>query len=194
MIILFLLSLIIIIIVHEAAHLIIAKKCKCGVIRYSIGFGKPILFSKKIGDTIYQITPWIFGGYCELQGELESTNNTDDFINLPYRKKLAIAIAGCAVNVISGTIIMVFGMVFNIYYLIYFGYVSLVLGLSNWIIPIPCLDGGYALWYPILTKVFGKEKGTKIFAKVVQISFAIVIVLNIACIPLLIQLFKTGRF
>jgi len=50
---LFLFSLLIVVMTHEAAHLIVAKKCKCGVIKYSIGFGKPILFSKKFKGTIY---------------------------------------------------------------------------------------------------------------------------------------------
>jgi len=190
--IIFFISLILIIILHEASHLIIAKRCGCGVIRYSIGFGKPILFSKKIKGTIYQITPWIFGGFCELKGELIETNDKDAFINLPYRKKLAIAIAGCAVNIFSGTLAMIFGLRFHIYYLYYFGCISLALGISNWFIPIPCLDGGYALWYPILTKIFGKEKGTKIFAKLVRISFILIILVNIACIPLLIRLLRTG--
>ena len=191
--ILFFISLIVIIIIHEAAHLIVAKKCNCEVLKYSIGFGKPILFSKKINETIYQITPWIFGGYCQLKGELNSTRAKGAFINLPYRKKFAIAIAGCAINIIMGVLAMIFGVLFDKYTLYYFGYLSLALGLTNWIIPLPCLDGGYALWYPILTKIFGKIKGTKIFAKAVQISFIIVMILNIACIPLLIQLIRTGR-
>lgn len=189
--IIFLASLIIIIIFHELAHLIVAKKCNCGVEVYSIGFGKPYL-AKKLGNTEYRISPWIFGGYCRLKGELDSTKDKDAFINLPYRKKLAIAIAGCAVNMISGILVMYLGVKFQIYYLWYFGYISLILGITNWFIPIPCLDGGYALWYPVLTRIFGKEKGTIIFAKTVRISFIFIMILNIICIPLLIQLIVGG--
>jgi len=189
---LFLFSLLIVVMTHEAAHLIVAKKCKCGVIKYSIGFGKPILFSKKFKGTIYQITPWLFGGFCELKGELSKSRAKNAFVNLPYRKKVAIAGAGCAVNVLMGLIAILIGHCLSNYYFFYFGYLSLVLGLSNWFIPIPCLDGGYALWYPILTKMFEKNKGTKIFEKAVQISFKIIIVLNIMCIPLLIKLIRMG--
>jgi len=187
----FLICLLIIIVVHEAAHLIVAKKCKCGVIRYSIGFGKPILFSKKIGNTIYQLTPWLFGGFCELKGELKSTTEKDDFINLPYSKKFAIAIAGCAVNILSGTIAMLLGLKFLNYNLYYFGWISLMLGATN-LLPIPCLDGGYIVWFPILVKKFGLNRGTTIFAKSVRITFIIVMALNIACIPLLIKLIAKG--
>jgi len=91
-----------------------------------------------------------------------------------------------------GLIAILIGHCLSNYYFFYFGYLSLVLGLSNWFIPIPCLDGGYALWYPILTKMFEKNKGTKIFEKAVQISFKIIIVLNIMCIPLLIKLIRMG--
>jgi membrane-associated protease RseP (regulator of RpoE activity) len=186
--ILFLISLFIIIILHEAAHLITAKQCGCGVIKYSIGFGKPIIFSKKIKDTVFQITPWIFGGYCELKGELITSRAKNAFINLPYRKKFAIAVAGCAVNIFIGLLSMFIGKLTESYDFYYFGYISLALGVSNWFIPIPCLDGGYALWYPILTKIHGKNKGNKIFKRSVDISFKIIMFLNIICIPYIIYL------
>jgi membrane-associated protease RseP (regulator of RpoE activity) len=190
----FIISLLIIIIIHEFAHLIIAKKCKCGVIKYSIGFGTPILFSKKFKGTIYQITPWIFGGFTQLKGELVKSKAKDAFINLSYRKKLAIAIAGCATNIIIGLFAIYLGKIIHNFNLYYFGLMSFILGATNWFLPIPCLDGGYALWYPILTKIFGKNKGTLIFNKAVRISFIIIVALNIACIPYLIILIKQGAF
>jgi membrane-associated protease RseP (regulator of RpoE activity) len=166
--------------------------CGCGVVKYSLGFGKPVLFSKKINGTIYQVTPWIFGGFCELKGEINSTKAKGAFINLPYRKKLAILSAGCAINVLMGAVLFYLGLQLEIQSIWYFGYLSLALGLSNWIIPIPCLDGGWALWYPILTKIHGIKKGTAIFAKSVKISFVIVIILNILSIPWLVYLIMQG--
>lgn len=67
---LFILYLVIVIIMHELGHLISAKLVGCGVDKFSVGFGKPF-FSKKFGETTYQITPWLFGGYCSLVGETE---------------------------------------------------------------------------------------------------------------------------
>jgi membrane-associated protease RseP (regulator of RpoE activity) len=189
MIIAFLISLIITVILHEAAHLIVAKKCGCGVIKYSIGFGKPILFSKKIGDTIYQLTPWIFlGGYCELKGELNTTEDKDAFINLPYRKKLAIVVAGCVINIITGIIASIVGLLINNTWVSFFGYLSILLGITNLLPLAPCLDGGYIVYYPLSLKIWGIEKGTEIFNKAVKISLIIVIALNILSIPLLIPL------
>lgn len=191
MIIIFLVSLFICIILHESAHLLIAKLVKCEVEVFSIGFGKAI-FKKKIGKTIFKIA-WIpLGGYCQLKGELTKTKSKNAFTNLFYRKKFVILVAGVAINIITGLFVFLLGKIYNLHYLIYFGYISILLGLSNWFIPIPCLDGGYALWYPILTRIYGKKRGTKIFAKSVRISFIIIMVLNIACIPYLIILLKRG--
>ena len=197
MIILFLVSLIILVILHEAAHLIVAKLCGCEVEVYSIGFWKPVLFSHKWGGTVYQITPWLLGGYCALKDELErngARTKGGAFITLPYRKKFAISIAGCFINVVTGLLAMHYALSLECFNLYFFGYLSLILGLTNWFLPIPCLDGGYALWYPILIKKYGYVKGTKIFAKSVNVSFTIVSWLNILSIPWLIYLFKDSWY
>lgn len=193
MIISFLISLFIIILLHELSHAIVAKLCNCGIEEIAIGFGKTI-YKKKIRKIIYKINILLIGGYCKLKGELTKTKDKDAFINLPYRKKLLIASAGCVTNTITGIIAIYLGLIFQLFHLYNFGIISLILGLSNWFIPIPCLDGGYALWFPILVKFFGEKKGIKIFEKAVNISFIIVLILNLACIPYLIILFKQGAF
>jgi membrane-associated protease RseP (regulator of RpoE activity) len=188
MIIFLTISLLICIFLHEAAHLIVAKKVGCGVEKFSIGFGKPILFKKKIKGIIYQITPWILGGYCQLKGELNSCEDKDAFINLPYLKKFFILIAGCGINIISGFLsIFIYCLTLNHIYAD-FALISIILGLSNLIPIIPCLDGGYILFLPLCMHFWGKEKGLKIFALINHISFIIVIILNIACIPYLIKM------
>lgn len=189
--ILFLICLLIVITTHELAHLVIAKKCGCGVETYSIGFGRPI-FKKKIGSTNYQIGWLLFGGYCKLHGELEATTEKNAFINLPYRKKLAIAIAGCAINIILGGLSFYLGIKIPNYYLYYFGILSIALGVTNLLPIAPCLDGGYIVYFPLFIKLFGQKKGLIIFARGVQISFIIIMILNILCIPLLIKLILQG--
>lgn len=191
---LFFACLIICIMWHEAGHLLVAKLCKCGVNVYSIGFGKPVLFKKKIGKTTYQITPWIFGGYCQLKDELKASKAKDSFSNLPYRKKFLIAIAGCSVNIIMGLIFLLLGKIFGVYELLYFGFLSTLLGITNLLPIAPCLDGGYVVYLPLFIRAWGKKKGLIYFAKAANISLKILIVLNIACIPYVIILFMRGGF
>ena len=139
-----------------------------------------------MGKTIVQITPWLFGGYCQLEGELSKSDNPCSFNNLPYKKKFYIGIAGCAINIITGLIAYYLGIYKLNYNLYYFGWLSLWLGITNLFPFIPCLDGGYLFYLPILFKKYGQEKGTEIFCKWVTISFKIIMILNILSIPILI--------
>ena len=58
----------ILILIHELGHFLLAKKCKVGVVSFSIGFG-PALFSRKIGHTTYKLAPIPLGGYVQMVGE-----------------------------------------------------------------------------------------------------------------------------
>jgi membrane-associated protease RseP (regulator of RpoE activity) len=89
-----------------------------------------------------------------------------------------------------GIIFLIIGKKFHIYALSYFGWLSLVLGIGN-SIPFPALDGSYPIlvW---LEKIYGKEKGYRIMNEICRIGFIILMILNIACIPLLISLWKIG--
>jgi regulator of sigma E protease len=187
MIILFLVSLFFCILVHELAHLIVAKSVGCPVLVFSIGFGKPI-YSFEWKETRYNISPLLLGGYCKLKGETDTSNEKDDFINLPYGKKFLIAMAGVTVNVLIGIVAMLIGKSLHNYYLIYAGYLSFILGIGNALPLAPCLDGGYVVYLPLFIKIWGDKKGLEIFSKACAISFKILMVLNILCIPLLIHL------
>jgi regulator of sigma E protease len=58
----------VLILIHELGHFLVAKKCKVGVVSFSIGFG-PGIISKKIGHTLYKIAPIPLGGYVQMVGE-----------------------------------------------------------------------------------------------------------------------------
>jgi membrane-associated protease RseP (regulator of RpoE activity) len=190
MIILFLVSLLICIFAHELGHLIVAKKCGCGVDIFSIGFGKPI-YRKEYKGTIYQITPFLLGGYCKLRDELTVSKDTAAFPNLPYHKKLYISLAGVTINMLMGLIFFLIGKLLHNYILFYFGYLSFVLGATN-ALPIPALDGSYPIlvW---LEKFYGKEKGYELMSIICKIGFIFLMVLQVACIPYIIYFIRTGR-
>jgi len=188
----FIISIFIIIGFHELAHLIVAKLCKCPVDVFSIGFGKPVLFSKKIGETTYQITPWLLGGFNKLKDELEFNKNSHTFPNLKYRFKFLIAIAGCTINIIMGLIALQLGLYFKNYNISYFGMISIFMGIIN-ILPIPALDGGLVVYLPLFIKIFKQEKGLRIYAVIGKIFFIILMTLNIIFLPYMIKLIAQGK-
>jgi membrane-associated protease RseP (regulator of RpoE activity) len=178
--IIFLSSLLVIIILHEASHLLVAKLCGCGVIRYSIGFGKPVLFSKMINGTVYQITPWIFGGFCELKDELTCNQDADSFSNQTYSKKLSISIAGCVANLLIGIACILLS--FKIHYLVfYFGVMNILLGVSN-LLPIPALDGSYPFLF-LFEKFFKKQQVYEWGNKVFGVFLKILLISNLIALP-----------
>lgn len=181
--------LIIIIFLHEMGHLVSAKMVGCGVDKFSVGFGKPIC-SKKICGTTYQITPWLFGGYCSVEGECAMTDSPSAFSNLRYRDKVIMITAGCAINLITGLIALglVKYMHIESYALWLFGYLSVWLGITN-LIPFPALDGSYPIlvW---LEKFMGKERGYNLMGKIVGVGFVILMTLNIASVVFLAWWFR----
>ena len=177
--------LILIIVLHELAHFAAAIWCKCGVKTMSLGFGKPLV-SKHWKGINWEIAPILLGGFCQLQDELVLTGDTASFSNLSFRKKAIISLAGVTVNIVMGAICLLASYHIHSEALWLFGYLSLALGITNALPVAPCLDGGYVVYMPILIKVYGKEKGYKVFESWVKKSFKVVMVLNIISIPFLI--------
>lgn len=101
--------------VHEAGHLLMGKMCNIRVDIFSIGMGKAI-WSKKFGETSYQIG-WIpFGGYCAF-GEEDESNKADprSILNAPYWAKALTIIGGSLFNMIFAFLmfLLVFGVGYN---------------------------------------------------------------------------------
>jgi len=185
----FLISIMGCIIIHELGHFIAAKGCHCGVDIVSLGFGRPF-YRKEIKGTIYQITYIPLGGYTKLHDELTNGNDKDSFTNLPYHKKLLIAIAGCLTNILFGIVFYIIGLKIMNFNIFYFGAIGLSLGVTN-LLPVPCLDGSYPylVW---LEKFYGKEKGYKLMEKICRIGFIILMTINILYLPYVFYLLWKG--
>jgi regulator of sigma E protease len=65
---LFLLSLGVLILIHELGHFVMAKAFNVYVREFSIGFG-PVIFSWKKGETTYALKAFPLGGYVAMFGE-----------------------------------------------------------------------------------------------------------------------------
>jgi len=99
----------ILIAVHEAGHLLMAKWSNIRVDIFSIGMGKP-MWGFQYGETYYQIGQLPFGGYCGF-GEEESADQKDldprALINSPLWARILTVIGGSLFNIIFAYLMMV---------------------------------------------------------------------------------------
>ena len=92
------------IIIHEGGHFLVAKLCKVKVKEFSIGFGK-IIWQKQGKETQYTLRLIPLGGFCNMEGETEESNSDNSFSKASVWKKIAIVVAGAAVNIIFGILV-----------------------------------------------------------------------------------------
>ncbi|MEA2600839.1 MAG: hypothetical protein QOF89_1831 [Acidobacteriota bacterium] len=91
----------VIIVVHEAGHLLVAKAFGVRVLTFSVGFGRR-LWGFRRGETEYRLSLVPLGGYVRLGGENpdEVTNDPREFLNKPRWQRILVYLAGPAMNVL----------------------------------------------------------------------------------------------
>lgn len=115
-ILLFIAILIVLVIVHEFGHFIVAKLTGMRVDEFAFGF-PPRLFSKKHGETIYAFNAIPLGGYVSIWGENGSdedkkengaTHHPRAFGNRPAWAQLLVLVAGVTMNMLLALFIFIF--------------------------------------------------------------------------------------
>ena len=101
----FIIAISILIAVHEFGHFWVARKLGVKVLRYSIGFGKPIWSKRsKVDNTEYMIASIPLGGYVKMlderEGDVKEEERHRAFNNQTVTKRFAIVFAGPAFNFI----------------------------------------------------------------------------------------------
>lgn len=94
--------------IHEACHMLVSKLFGVKVLKFSLGFG-PVIFSKKFGDTSYELAILPLGGYIQCLGDDPSKSVEGGFFSLPWYKRALIALAGPVANLLLG-FLMIFGL------------------------------------------------------------------------------------
>jgi len=109
----FLVALGVIIVVHEAGHLLVAKAFGVRVLTFSVGFGRR-LWGTQRGETEYRVSAVPLGGYVRLSGENpeEATSDPRDFLSKPRWQRILVYLAGPAMNVILA--ILLFAVLFMV--------------------------------------------------------------------------------
>ncbi len=103
MILSFLLAITILVAVHEFGHFWVARRMGVKVLRFSIGFGKPLLrWRRKGDDTEYVIAAIPLGGYVKMlderEGEVAEADLHQAFNRKPLGARMAVVIAGPLFN------------------------------------------------------------------------------------------------
>ncbi|MDR2238957.1 MAG: RIP metalloprotease RseP [Zoogloeaceae bacterium] len=99
----FALALGLLIVVHEAGHFLVARWCNVKVLRFSLGFGKPVL-SRRVGrdGTELALAAFPLGGYVKMlderEGEVAETELPRAFNRQSVGKRFAIVLAGPVAN------------------------------------------------------------------------------------------------
>ena len=153
----FILSLSLIIVLHEFGHYIPAKLFKTRVEKFYLFFDiKFSLFKKKIGETVYGIGWLPLGGYIKIAGMIDESMDTEqmakdpqpwEFRSKPGWQRLIIMLGGVIVNFILAFII----------------YVALAFNYGDNIIPLNSIDGGFFITNPVFVET-GFQTGDKIIS------------------------------
>ncbi|MBT5395721.1 MAG: RIP metalloprotease RseP [Flavobacteriaceae bacterium] len=106
------LSLAILVVLHELGHFIPAKLFKTKVEKFYLFFDWPFsLYKKKIGETEYGIGVLPLGGYVKIAGMIDESMDTEhlnkepepwEFRSKPAWQRLIIMLGGVTVNIILG--------------------------------------------------------------------------------------------
>jgi regulator of sigma E protease len=100
----FLVAISILVAVHEFGHYWVAKKLGFKVLRFSIGFGKPLItrIGKDADRTEYCIAAIPLGGYVKLlderEGDVAAAELHRSFTRRPILHRVAVLLAGPAMN------------------------------------------------------------------------------------------------
>ncbi len=153
----FLLSLSLLIVLHELGHFIPAKLFKTRVEKFYLFFDiKYSLFKKKIGETVYGIGWLPLGGYVKIAGMIDESMDKEqmakpaqpwEFRSKPTWQRLIIMLGGVFVNFILALII----------------YIFMAFGYGDTDISIESIKDGYSIENPLLVNL-GFKTGDDIVA------------------------------
>lgn len=94
------------VLIHETGHFLVARLCKIKVNEFAIGFG-PLIWSKETEKTKYSLRLIPLGGYVNMLGEEERSEEEGSFSKASIPKRIAVVAAGGLVNIIFAILLYV---------------------------------------------------------------------------------------
>ena len=98
-------SLMVLVVIHEWGHFILAKKFGIRVDEFGIGF-PPRLFGKKFGDTLYSLNLLPFGAFVRIYGEDGDESGPNSFSGKPVWQRALVILGGVITFWITAAIIL----------------------------------------------------------------------------------------
>jgi len=90
--------------IHEGGHFLVAKACKIRVNEFAIGFG-PTIWKKQGKETKYALRLIPLGGFVNMLGEEERSEEEGSFSKASIPKRIAVVLAGGIVNILFALIV-----------------------------------------------------------------------------------------
>lgn len=95
---------VVIVLIHEFGHFIIAKLSGIRVEEFALGMG-PKIFGKKKGETLYSVRLIPIGGFCKLTGEDGDSDDNKSFSQKPILTRMAVIFFGPLMNFLLAALI-----------------------------------------------------------------------------------------
>ncbi len=89
------LGIVVLMVLHELGHFVIAKKCGVDVEEFGIGY-PPRILGKKFGNTLYSINLIPFGAFVKIKGEEGGIEDIRSFSGKPIWQRMLIVVGGVA--------------------------------------------------------------------------------------------------
>ena len=100
----FIVALALLIVIHEYGHFWVARRCGVKVLRFSVGFGKPLWRRLGKDGTEFVIAPFPLGGYVKMLDEGEGDVPDDErdraFNRQSLAKRIPLKVAGPVANLL----------------------------------------------------------------------------------------------
>jgi regulator of sigma E protease len=97
--------------VHEFGHFYVARRLGFRVLRFSVGFGKPLLkWTVGADRTEYVVAAIPLGGYVKLlderEGPVEAADLPRSFTHRPHWQRIAVLLAGPSFNILFAVLVL----------------------------------------------------------------------------------------
>ncbi len=108
-VVLLLVFLVVLVVIHELGHFIVARRSGVHVHEFGVGFPpRAKVLGTDSKGTEYTLNWLPIGGFVKLEGEEGESAQSDAFVNKPLRTRLSILLAGVLMNIILAFVVFSF--------------------------------------------------------------------------------------